>query len=125
MMSEFCSVTGCSIAGVVVDVLHRPGEWVKPGDKVFRIVRTDRLRAEGFVKASDVLQDLRGAKVTVVPYLDDKPGPSFDGEIVFVSPEIDPVNGQVRVWADVENPKGKLRPGLRARMTIRPADAQR
>jgi multidrug efflux pump subunit AcrA (membrane-fusion protein) len=46
---------------------------------------------------------------------------------VFVSPEVDPVNGQVRVLAEVDNPDGVLRPGLRATMTIgpRPATATR
>jgi len=104
--------------GVVISVLHRPGEWVMPGDKIFRIVRTDRLRAEGFVAATDVLEDLRGAAVTLWPELEGGEGNQVSGKIVFVSPEIDPVNGQVRVWAEIENPEGRLRPGLRAKMTI-------
>jgi macrolide-specific efflux system membrane fusion protein len=107
------------LQGVVVSVLNRPGEWVRPGDKMFRIVRTDRLRAEGFVAASAVTRDLRGAEVIVVPEFTDKLSQRFSGKIVFVSPEIDPVNGQVRVWAEVGNPEGRLRPGLRAKMTIR------
>lgn len=104
--------------GMVVKVLRHPGEWVKPGEQIFRIVRTDRLRAEGFVRASDVVEDLRGKSVSVVPALDSKVVQTFSGKIVFVSPEIDPVNGQVRVAAEIENPKGQLRPGLRAKMTI-------
>jgi RND family efflux transporter MFP subunit len=112
------------MGGVVVSVLQRPGEWVEPGDKVVRIVRTDRLRAEGFVAASDVLRDLSQAQVTVEPIRKDGPRASFTGKIVFVSPEIDPVNGQVRVWAEVENPQGRLRPGLRAKMTIHAGSSQ-
>jgi RND family efflux transporter MFP subunit len=104
--------------GVVVSVLNQPGEWVKPGDKIFRIVRTNRLRAEGFVAAADVREDLRGATVTLWPELAESASETFSGKIVFVSPEIDPVNGQVRVWAEVENPAGRLRPGIRAKMTI-------
>ncbi|MCA9132371.1 MAG: HlyD family efflux transporter periplasmic adaptor subunit [Planctomycetales bacterium] len=104
--------------GVVVSVLYRVGEWVTPGDKIFRIVRTDRLRAEGFVTASDVVSDLRGASVTLTLDPPDAAGMTFSGKVVFVSPEIDPLNGQVRVWADVENPSGRLRPGLRAKMSI-------
>jgi RND family efflux transporter MFP subunit len=104
-------------SGVVVSQLRQPGEWVTPGDKIFRIVRTDRLRAEGFVAATAVLEDLRGAAVVLVPEGADGRTP-YAGEIVFVSPEIDPVNGQVRVAAEVNNLSGRLRPGLRARMTI-------
>lgn len=108
------------ISGVVVKVLHHPGEWVKPGEQIFRIVRTDRLRVEGFVRASDVAVDLRGKPVSVVPELGNTVAQTFSGKIVFVSPEIDPVNGQVRVWAEIENSTGHLRPGLRAKMTIKP-----
>lgn len=104
-------------AGEVVKVVHRPGEWVKPGDQMFRIVRTDRLRAEGFVEATAVLRDLRGTPVKLEPELGSQQR-TFAGEIVFVSPEIDPINGQVRVFADVDNAEGWLRPGLRATMTI-------
>lgn len=104
--------------GVVVSVLTQPGEWVKPGDKIFRIVRTNRLRAEGFVAADDVRKDLRGAPVTLRSKSAKSESETFSGKIVFVSPEIDPVNGQVRVWAEVENPDGLLRPGIRAQMTI-------
>ena len=31
------------------------------------------------------------------------------------------MNGQVRVWAEVDNKDGLLKPGLRPRMTIAPA----
>ncbi|OYW12793.1 MAG: hypothetical protein B7Z55_18025 [Planctomycetales bacterium 12-60-4] len=102
----------------MVNILHRPGEWVTPGDKIFRIVRTDRLRAEGFVAATDVLEDLSGAEVTLWPDLGGVEGNKVSGKILFVSPEIDPVNGQVRVVAEIENPAGQLRPGLRAKMMI-------
>ncbi len=106
------------IDGVVVNVVYRPGEWVKPGDQMFRIVSTHRLRADGFVAATLVKGDLRGSGVTILPELTAKVGAKFSGKIVFVSPEIDPINGQVRVWAEVENPNGQLRPGLRVKMQI-------
>ena len=43
-----------------------------------------------------------------------------EGEIVFVSPDIDPLNTQVRVWAEVENTELKLRPGMQANLTVEP-----
>ncbi len=47
--------------------------------------------------------------------------------MVFVSPEVDPVNGQARIWAEVENRGGELRPGLHGKLSIapQPADAPR
>lgn len=105
-------------AGIVVDVFRRRGDWVEPGDRVVRLIRMDRLRAEGFLRAADARLDLVGSPVTVTVDLPEKSQAEFHGKVVFVSPEIDPVNRQVRMWAEVENPKGLLRPGLRATMTI-------
>ena len=49
---------------------------------------------------------------------------SFPGKIAFVSPEVDPITSQVRVWAEVENRKLLLRPGLRGSFVIHPEAAQ-
>ena len=40
------------ITGIVVRAYRSRGEWVKPGDPVVRILRLDRLRAEGFLEVS-------------------------------------------------------------------------
>jgi macrolide-specific efflux system membrane fusion protein len=106
--------------GVVVEVLRDQGEWVEPGQSIVRIVRTDRLRAEGFLEAEQVRPALQGSAVRLTLEADPG-GRSFPGTVQFVSPEVDPVNGQVRFWADVENPSGRLRPGMRMRMSIDPA----
>ena len=78
------------INGVVVEVLRQPGEWVEPGEKVLRIVRMDRLRAEGMVHSRDLPPDLRGAPVSITMDLPGKGETTFPGKIVFVSPEISP-----------------------------------
>jgi macrolide-specific efflux system membrane fusion protein len=106
------------IGGMVVDVQRFQGEWVEPGDTVVRLLRLDRLRVEGFVDAQHVCGALEGAPVRLALDLPDEPGAEFPGRIVFVSPEIDPVNGQIRVWAEIENHQLKLRPGMRATLSI-------
>lgn len=108
------------IAGVVVEIKGRRGEWVEPGETVARIVRLDTLRAEGFAGAREVNTHSTGAPVTLTIDLPGQPRAEFAGELAFVSPEIDPVNGQVRVWAQVVNRELLLRPGLRATMVIDP-----
>jgi macrolide-specific efflux system membrane fusion protein len=40
--------------------------------------------------------------------------------VVFVSPEVDPVNGQVRIWAEIDNKSLVLRPGLQGALLIEP-----
>lgn len=106
------------LTGMVVDVNARRGEWVEPGDKVLRIVRLDRLRAEGFLHARQLRADLTGMTVRLHVALPNGEESQFTGRVVFVSPEIDPVNQQVRVWAEIENRELRLRPGMRAEMTI-------
>jgi len=105
-------------AGIVAQVHRHRGEWVRPGEPVLRILRLDRLRAEGFLKSQDVTPDLLGRTVKLVIDLTGEPGHVADGKISFVDPEIDPVNSQVRVWVDVPNSDLKLRPGMRAKMAL-------
>ena len=106
------------ISGVVVQVSRRRGEWVEPGDMVLRILRIDRLRAEGFLNARDIRHDLEDCQVELAVDLPGKPGTKYPGKVVFLSPEIDPVNAQLRIWAEIENRGLLLRPGMRAKMTI-------
>ncbi len=109
------------VSGIVVDVKRRSGEWVEPGETVATVVRVDRLRAEGFLSVEHASQVIQGQRVQVVVDLPGAPVTPFRGEIVFLDPEVDPVNGQVRIWAEIENEDLRLRPGMRASVTIRPA----
>jgi multidrug efflux pump subunit AcrA (membrane-fusion protein) len=110
------------LAGEVVEVPIRAGEWVEPGKPVIRLVRLDRLRVEGFVKFSelapvDVLN--RAVRVTV----DFAAGrvESFEGRVTFVSPLVQP-GGEYRIWAEVDNRREGdqwlLRPGLDVHMEL-------
>ena len=104
--------------GVVVEVTRREGEWIEASKTVFRIVRMDRLRAEGFLHADQAAEDLVGRDIVLKTVLSGGKSVEFTGKLVFVSPEISPVNGQLRIWAEIENPDLKLRPGLRGSMRI-------
>jgi multidrug efflux pump subunit AcrA (membrane-fusion protein) len=105
---------------MVVQIMIRNGEWVRPGDTVLRILRLDRLRAEGLINASRLQeQDLMNHPVTLVVNPGTKQVMEFQGKISFVSPEINPVNNQTRVWAEIENPDLKLKPGMRASLIIK------
>lgn len=105
-------------AGIVAEVVRSRGEWVEPGDTVVRLLRIDRLRAEGFVEARHANSGLVGRAVELSLRRADGTTGSYQGEVVFVSPEVDPVNGQVLVWAEIENSDLTLRPGLKAALTI-------
>ncbi len=105
-------------AGMVVQIKRRRGEWVNPGDSVLRLVRLDRLRVEAFVPARAFAGHLQGRRVTLIVDLPHSGKTRFNGEVVFVSPEVNPVNGQVRLWAEVDNLDLRLRPGQPATLVI-------
>ena len=103
--------------GVIVQIYARKGEWAEPGQKALRIVNVDRLKAEGFIRAEDAKENVVGRSIRLVI----EPGgeqSTFVGKIVFVSPEVDPITGQVRIWAEIDNRDGRLRPGQQARMVV-------
>jgi macrolide-specific efflux system membrane fusion protein len=107
------------IRGMVVEVFRKTGEWVDPGDPVVRIVGMDRLRVEAFVDGARFGADLIDCPVRLevkLPPVDRVA--DFHGHIVYVSPEVHPVNGQVRIWAEVDNPRLELRPGTRGLLTV-------
>jgi len=106
--------------GKVVEVNHQMGEWVEAGQPVVRIVQLDRLRAEGLLDAELATESIQGSPVHVEVRFGDNKTEVFKGHIVFVSPEIHPVNRKVQVWAEVENRDGLLRPGLSATMSVNP-----
>jgi len=103
--------------GEIVQVYLRKGEWAEPGQKALRIVDATRLKGEGFIRAEDAVAVAPGTPVVLAIELAGK-SQSFSGKIVFVSPEVDPITGQVRVWAELDNREGQLRPGQPATMRI-------
>jgi len=108
--------------GVVVEIHRHVGEWVPLGEPVLRMIRLDRLRAEGFVSAQylALLQNTKEVSLSIhVSGRDDIERP---GVIVFVSPEIDAVNDEVRFWVELDNPDHAVLPGMRLSLTLRDPD---
>lgn len=116
--------------GIVVSVYRQPGEWAEAGDPLVRVIRLDRLRVEAFVQANQVADSWVGGHVRFRPAptrgVDPAPDDSgetvdptsgdkefYNGTVVFISPELNAVTGQCRVWAEVDNHDGRLRPGMR------------
>lgn len=106
------------IGGMIVKVEHRVGEWVDAGKPVARVVRVDRLRAEGFLRLEEASADLIGREATITVGIAGKRSQTIKGEVVFVNPEANAVNGEVQVWAEFPNEDLALRPGLRGTLTI-------
>ena len=62
--------------------------------------------------------NLHDWQVTLTVDLPTEPGAKFPGKVVFLSPEIAPVNSQISIWVEIDNADLRLRPGMRAKMTI-------
>ena len=60
------------LAGFVAEVNRHRGEWVQPGQTIMRILRLDRLRAEGLVSAQAVGGDLNGRSARLTVELDEQ-----------------------------------------------------
>lgn len=105
------------LTGIVVERLKHAGEWVEAGEPVLRVVQLDRLYVEGYVAANKIGLADRGRFVTVRGVAASGEV-SAKGRIVFVSPEVDSVNAQVVVKAEISNPNLRLLPGQRVHMTI-------
>lgn len=107
--------------GMVVKWNKQHGEWVEPGAPVMRLIRLNRLRAEAFLTSEKLPKDLIGRPATLVVESSGDSPRRYTGQLVFVSPEADPVNGQVRVWAEIDNSDLSLHPGQSATLLIGPA----
>jgi multidrug efflux pump subunit AcrA (membrane-fusion protein) len=111
------------IDGVVVQIYAREGEWVKPGDPVFRIINLKRLRVQANLNVAECNPaDVVGKTATVSATLTDCEQVTFNGQVTFVQPEVK-TGGRFTVWAEVENRKADngqyvLLPGMQASMTV-------
>ena len=104
-------------AGTVALIRGRRGEWVELGAPVVRLVAIEKLRAEGFLDVEHLAAGLVGSSVLFRSGTGAEATESR-GTLQFVSPEMDPVTRQVRVWAEIANPAGKLRSGQQGTLEI-------
>ncbi len=105
------------LTGIVVDKLKYAGEWVEAGEPILKVIRLDTLFVDGFVTSDLVDESFRGNPVTVKGQT--RSGTvTLEGKVVFVSPEVDSVNKQVAVRAEISNADRLLRPGQSVEMTV-------
>jgi len=109
-----------------VEKRHREaGEWVKPGDPVLQILRTDVVEVQGRMDATRLAPaDVEGRPVTViveVPRGRQITKETFDGTVIFAGYKIE-TGGRSVVKAEVKNRKNNghwiLRDGMKAEMQI-------
>jgi multidrug efflux pump subunit AcrA (membrane-fusion protein) len=108
------------IHGTVAERYKSKGDWITLGQPIVRVIRLDRLRAEGFV-GLDQLSSLRLIdSVQVSVRVDPETTVERTGKIVFISPEIDPVNNEIGFWVEFDNVDGVVLPGMRVTVETSP-----
>ena len=100
------------VAAMVVAVDKHGGEWVEPGTRIVRLMAIDKLRIQGAVPVALASAELRDCPAMLTIRRGDQ-DLQVAGKVSFVSPEANPINGHVRVYIQVDNSRGQLRPGMK------------
>ena len=90
---------------------------MNPGDTIARMINLETLRVEALVDGNTYGNELVGRAMTFVPASSELN--ACEGRVVFVSPELHPVTGQVRLVGEIQNPDGVLRAGMKGSLAIK------
>jgi RND family efflux transporter MFP subunit len=107
-------------AGRVASLQVVPGQWVRTGDQLMTIVDLDKIKVEVQVLEGEVgyLTAGRSARVSFSALPDEV----FTGRIETINPIIDQTTRTAKVTVMVDNPGGRILPGMYARVSL---DARR
>jgi RND family efflux transporter MFP subunit len=110
------TVIRAPFAGVAGVRTLSPGDYLKAGDPVVRVVDLDLLEISFQVPEKFKPKFSRGQTVNlqVTPY----PERIFTGQISFIAPQVDEATRTFQVKAQVANPEHLLSPGLFARVNV-------
>ena len=104
------------ISGYVAQRMIRLGNLVELYQPVYSIASYDPLLAVLHVPERELSVLRKGQKVVI--QLDAWAGEEFTGEVIRISPVVDPQTGTFRVTSEIEDSGGKLRPGLFGRVNV-------
>jgi cobalt-zinc-cadmium efflux system membrane fusion protein len=104
------------IGGVIAERNVVLGETVEPSKVIFKILDSSVVFVEGdaFEESIRELKIGQSVRMRLASYPDEV----FAGKISRLSPTIDPQKRTLRLWVEVVNPSGKLKPNLFSEMNI-------
>ncbi|MDX1695860.1 MAG: efflux RND transporter periplasmic adaptor subunit [Ketobacteraceae bacterium] len=102
--------------GIVVKQDVQEGQYVKTGDRIYRVASLERLWVELEAYESQLPWLRYGQAVNFTT--DARPGEVFSGKISFISPTVNEVTRTVDIRVNLENPNSTLKPGLFVRATV-------
>lgn len=111
------SVTIDSPMSGVIDARNvAVGQAVDPSTVLFHISDRSQMLVAGKVYEEDIgkVRVGQSARVSVLAY----PQQMFNGKVTLIDPNLDPLSRTVKVWIQVANPQGLLKPNMFARAGI-------
>jgi membrane fusion protein (multidrug efflux system) len=108
--------TSSPFAGRVASLKVVPGQWVRQGDELMTVLDLDPIRVEVQVLESEIahLTPGRTANVSFAAF----PGEAFTGRVQTINPLVESGTRTARVTVLVDNPGGRILPGMYARVSL-------
>ncbi len=105
------------IAGTVVEKNFFEGDFIKAGSRVYTVADLSRVWLKLDAYESDLIwiKYRQEVEFKVEAY----PGEVFRGKIAFIPPTLDQKTRTVKVRVNVDNPRGRLKPGMFVRGVVR------
>jgi HlyD family secretion protein len=102
--------------GRVANIKAVPGQRVSPGSEVMTIIDIDPIKVEVQVLESQIgfLARGRKAQITFAAFPDEV----FNGQIETTNPMVDQTTRMARVTVTIPNPRGRILPGMYARVKL-------
>lgn len=102
--------------GTVIERMASEGAYVTTGAPLYKVADLDTLWVQLDAYESDLARLSEGQEVEVK--VEAFPGEPFDGKVTFIDPTIDPQRRTAQVRVAIENPEGRLRPGMFAEAVV-------
>lgn len=103
-------------SGTVIERVASEGAYVQTGSPLYRVADLSKLWIQLDAYESDLPRLQLGQEVSL--QVEALPGLTFEGNVAFVDPTLDPQRRTARVRVEVTNPNGHLRPGMFAEATV-------
>jgi membrane fusion protein (multidrug efflux system) len=103
-------------AGLMGLRMVSPGEYVDVGQELVSLTQTDPIKLD--FRVPEIYAGRVGAEQPVEITVDAYPGQLFAGMVYAVDPQLDTAGRSVVLRARIDNPEGRLRPGMFARVSL-------
>ncbi|MBO7679119.1 MAG: HlyD family efflux transporter periplasmic adaptor subunit [Thermoguttaceae bacterium] len=112
------------IEGQIDDIYQNEGQWLREGDRVFRVIRLDKIQVEARFDASKTSPDaVQGKKATIYASRPGEQTCQFEGVVTYARPIIQHTRFAAFIEADngkTENGSWYLIPGMHVQVVVHP-----